>query len=81
MINLQNANPALTAFVSDFVAAEMATTLAREGADLSDDNEVAFCLHSAGFGSRSIAALMDEARHRAQAAANGAGGGAGLRVA
>lgn len=59
---IENASPALAAFVKQAIVAEMATVLKSKHINLDDDGAVAVMLYSASHSSCAIAALMDEAR-------------------
>jgi len=68
MLVIEKAAPDLAAVVREIIARDMAEALITTGADLTDDQAVADALFRAGFGSTSIAALIEDACHRALAA-------------
>jgi hypothetical protein len=61
-MRLLSASDDLREVITDLIAADMSAELVRQGADLTCDRSIIFTLHAAGFGPRSIAELMNEAR-------------------
>lgn len=69
---IENASPALAAFVKRTIVAEMATFLHAGRINLDDDGAIVTALYRGSYSSCAIANLMDDARTAARNAAKSA---------